>query len=84
MVDHPSKDPERDAVANVPAPAGDKNDRVAVPPGEIGSTEQIHVGDAKKVIEKYFRKRTVAASVAGRIDPATGQRYPVIYTLLLK
>jgi hypothetical protein len=80
-----SKVPEQNATAKATAPDGitarGKDGCGAVLSCAIGSKATIHVGDAKKVIEKYFRKRAVAAP-AVRAESAAGARYPVFYSLL--
>jgi hypothetical protein len=88
MRDDYSKIPEKGAVENVATRAATatrgKNRSVAVLPEEIGGNAQIDVGDAKKVFEKFFRKRAVAALQAGTTEPVAGTGHPVIYSLSKK
>ena len=88
MRDDYLKIPERGAVAKVAKQAGTaargKDGCVAVLPEEIDGSARIDVGDAKKVFEKFFRKRAVAVLQAGITEPVAGTRHPVIYSLLKK
>jgi hypothetical protein len=74
---------EQDAAAKIPTQAGTtargEDGGVAVLPEAVDGSTQIDVGDAKKVFEKFFRKRAIAASAAGRTRPAAATRYSVAY-----
>jgi hypothetical protein len=82
------KPQEKNAVAKITTQSGTtargKSGYVAVLPEAIGDNTQIDVGDAKKVFERYFRKRAIAASTAGRNEPAVGTPHSAIYSLLRK
>jgi hypothetical protein len=71
----------KDAVAKASVPAGAtagvKDGPVALAPAKICGVDQIDVGDAKKVFEKFFRERAVAASAAGSTRARSLTRNPV-------
>jgi hypothetical protein len=79
---------EKDAVVRFPTPTKihlrGKDVRDAAPPEGFGSSQAIYVGDAKKVFEKFFKKRPTATSTADKVESTAGTRHPVSHSSLRK